>query len=210
MVRRTLVVTLMTLLATSCVRTIQTDDAGRECPSATRVLGEGDSIPGTCEIQMFDSSLLTTIESARSGRPMVLNFWASWCTYCIKEMPDFQRVFEGNRDSIAFLGVNLLNVQGETRSEARRLADQTGVRYPLAFDQNGQLYKHFSLRTLMPLTVLVRADGTIATTHFGPLDAKGLKEAIVDYLKLGDAMRGDSGVKVTINQVGERRKRPFS
>lgn len=184
MVHRTLLVTLLTLLAASCGRTTQPADAGRECPPATRVLGQGDSIPGTCEIQMFDASRFTPIGSARSGRPMVLNFWTSWCTYCIKEMPDFQRVFEATGDSIAFLGVNLLNVQGETRSAARRLADQTGVRYPLAYDQDGLLYKHFSLRTLMPLTVLVRADGTIATTHFGPLDAKGLKKAIEDYLKL--------------------------
>jgi hypothetical protein len=66
----------------------------------------------------------------------------------------------------SLLGVDLLGVEGETRSGAESFARQRSVTYPLA-DDGGLLYGRISLRVLAPTTACVRADGTLAGIHMG-------------------------------------------
>lgn len=114
---------------------------------------------------------------AVAGKPAVINFFASTCPFCIHEMPAFERVHVRTRDDVAFLGVALRDSEGA----ARQLAKQTGVTYPLAFDDTGDFYR--DLRAVgMPVTVFVLADGRIALTHSGPLDEEQLRQAIDQML----------------------------
>jgi len=143
-------------------------------------LENGDPIPGACIVRSFDGEPVT-LDEARAGKPAVLNFWASWCVFCIKEMPDFQRVYERAAGQVAFLGLDLLGVQAETESAAKSLAARTGASYPLAYDAGGEFYRRICPcggRPLMPATVFVRDDGTIAHLKFGPLSADELTELI--------------------------------
>lgn len=154
----------------------------RRCGTGAAVLSEGQPLPDACTLEGFGDGRIFSIGEFRGSKPMVLNVWASWCVFCIKEMPDFQRVYEQVADQVLFLGVDLLGVQGETRGAAERLATKTGVRYPLAYDEGGALYARLSPRLLMPTTVFVRSDGVVAYRQFGPLDAEELREAIRKYL----------------------------
>lgn len=135
---------------------------------------------------MFDGGVRSLREIC-DGKQLVLNFWATWCGVCIKEMPDFERIHAEVGRTIVFLGVDLLGVQGETRNAARDLARQTGVRYLLGFDENAGLYSRFvtagPLRAPMPVTIFVRVDGTVAHRHFGPLTAEELRRAIHAHLE---------------------------
>jgi peroxiredoxin len=99
------------------------------------------------------------------GRPVVLNFWASWCPPCAAEMPEFQRVHRRLGDRVAFLGVN----QRDQTQAAERLARSSGVTYPLATDPTGLAFDAFG-GLGMPTTVLIRADGTVADIFAGQLD----------------------------------------
>lgn len=154
----------------------------RSCDASGGVLNLGQRLPGRCLVQSFDDGSFSTIDDLRDGRPLVVNFWASWCVFCIKEMPDFQRVYDRTAGRVAFLGLDLLGVQAETRSAAEKLAARTGVRYPLAYDEDGELYLQVSPRLLMPTTVFVRADGVIVYRQFGPLDENDLQRMIRIYL----------------------------
>lgn len=156
--------------------------AERHCGRVTSILSEGQPLPGGCTFEFLQGGQTSSLASFRQGQPMVLNFWASWCTLCIKEMPDFQRVNASLSNRVRFLGLDLLGVQGEGRSAARDLARKTGVQYALGFDDGGALYFHIAPRTLMPTTVFVRADGTLAFRQFGALDAKTLQQLIAKYL----------------------------
>lgn len=154
----------------------------RRCEGET--LQIGDALPGECVVTGFDGGP-ATLEDVRAGKPAILNFWASWCVYCIKEMPDFQRVYEGAQGRVAFLGLDLLGVQAESESQARALAAQTGVTYPLAFDRDGVFFHRICPcrgRPLMPATVFVRAEGTIAHLKFGPIEADDLRSLIRTHL----------------------------
>ena len=117
-----------------------------------------------------------------SGKPMVISFWASWCGACIREMPELQKVYLSAGGEVQFLGLDLLGVDGETRSGAVSFARQRAVTYPLADDEGGLLYGRISLRVLAPTTAFVRADGTLAGFHIGQVDAPELRGLIGQYL----------------------------
>ncbi|MBA2338594.1 MAG: TlpA family protein disulfide reductase, partial [Acidimicrobiia bacterium] len=103
----------------------------------------------------------------------VLNFWASWCPPCLAEMPDFEEVHQQLKGEVAFLGLNLQ----DDLAAAQRLADQTGVTYPLAADPEGAIFRRFG-GIAMPTTVLIDADGEVVEVHAGVIFADDLAELI--------------------------------
>ena len=98
------------------------------------------------------------------GRPVVVNFWASWCPPCVSEMPTFEQVHQRYRDRVAFLGVNLT----DDPADAARLVARTGVTYDLARDPRGDAFRAFG-GLGMPTTVFVSADGEVLATRTGDL-----------------------------------------
>jgi peroxiredoxin len=117
-----------------------------------------------------------TYDQFRS-KPLVLNFFASWCPYCVGEMPGFQQVHRELGSNVAFLGVS----QSDARSASIALADKTGVRYALGFDKNGDFYRATG-STGMPTTLFIRPGGRIAYIQVGPFTSASLKQAIQQYL----------------------------
>lgn len=96
-------------------------------------------------------------------------------------MPAFQNVFASLKGRVAFVGMNVLGLQGETMGAGRSFAKRTGVHYQLAFDPGGLLYAHFyatTARPIMPITIFVDARGVVKEPHFGPFDAESLRSAI--------------------------------
>jgi thiol-disulfide isomerase/thioredoxin len=119
--------------------------------------------------------------AAYRGKVVVLNFWASWCIECVGEMPGFQHVFQSLGSKLSFVGMNVLDLQGETKGAGETFAKRTGVHYILAFDPHGYLYAHFSastLRPVMPISIFVGPDLRVRQLHFGPLTAAELRADI--------------------------------
>lgn len=140
----------------------------------------GEAVPAACSFERIGGGTLRLADLA--GRPALINFWASWCTFCIEEMPAFQRVYASLGGRVEFVGADLLDVQGETRGAAEQFAASTGVRYPLIYDDGGLLYAHFSAQLLMPVTIFVRGDGIVAHRRFGPLDDAMLRALLAEHL----------------------------
>ena len=111
------------------------------------------------------------------GRPLVVNFFAEWCQPCRDEMPAFEDVHEELGDQVAFLGIN----PNEPVDAARRIVEDTGVTYDIGRDPNGALMEAFSV-TGLPATFVIAADGTIASSHPGALDADDLRAALAPLL----------------------------
>lgn len=147
------------------------------------VVSVGESIPSSCSFERADGKIVKLSEITK-GTPAVLNFWASWCTYCIEEMPTFQKVWSSLGGRLRMIGADLLGVDGETRELAQTFAKSTGVTYPLIYDEGGNLYAHFSARLVMPVTIFVGADGLVAHRQFGPLDEPRLRAILKDSLGL--------------------------
>ncbi len=107
------------------------------------------------------------------GRPVVVNFFASWCEPCRAELPDFAAVHGELGEDVTFVGVNVRD--GE--DDARRLLEETGVDYTVARDPSGSLSEAFGVVN-MPSTFLLDDEGRIASSHPGVLSADDLRSEI--------------------------------
>ncbi|MEX2556932.1 MAG: TlpA disulfide reductase family protein [Actinomycetota bacterium] len=142
----------------------------------------GEALPARCAFEGVGGGVFRLSDLA--GKPSVINFWASWCTFCIEEMPAFQKVYASFGGRVEFVGADLLGVDGETRAAAEKFARSTGVLYPLIYDDGGLLYAHFSARLIMPVTIFVRPDGIVAYRQFGPLSETALRDILAKELGL--------------------------
>jgi thiol-disulfide isomerase/thioredoxin len=156
--------------------------ASRDCGPAKSIIEVGHTVPGTCKVEALPAGSPVTISDIAAGKPLVVNFWASWCGACIQEMPDLQQVYASAAPQVQFLGLDLLGVDGEVRSAAVDFSKQRRVAYPLAYDDGGLLYGRISLRVLPPTTAFLRADGTLAGLHVGQMTASELRGFIQQYL----------------------------
>jgi thiol-disulfide isomerase/thioredoxin len=115
-----------------------------------------------------------------SDRPLVINFFASWCPNCIAEMPDFERVHRSLEGRVEFLGIS----QSDPASASIDLAHETGITYEAGIDRNGVFFNALGV-TGMPTTVFVRPGGEIAEVWQGPLDESSLRQLIGQHLGAG-------------------------
>jgi thiol-disulfide isomerase/thioredoxin len=109
------------------------------------------------------------------GKPLVVNFWASWCTPCKTEMPAFEQVSQDFDGKVVIVGVtDTLDLDG-----SRKAADNAGVTYPLLVDEEQDLQVDLGIAGL-PATVFVDEDGTIVGRHLGALTRDELTKEIED------------------------------
>lgn len=112
-----------------------------------------------------------------SHQPLVVNFFASWCPFCIHEMPAFQKVYASLGGRVAFLGIS----QRDQPSASLDLVQQTGVTYPTAIDEQGRFFDAIGTGG-MPTTLFIEPGGRIAYVQVGPLDEATLGRYIQRYL----------------------------
>jgi thiol-disulfide isomerase/thioredoxin len=113
-----------------------------------------------------------------NGRPVVLNFWASWCGPCRMEMPAFERASLKYADQAAILGIN----QAESSETIQRFAQNTGVTYPLLVDEDWVVNNKYGVSNL-PTTIFVDADGVIREVFVGTMNQAVLEDKINSLLQ---------------------------
>ena len=108
------------------------------------------------------------------GRWVIVNFWATWCAPCIKEMPDISAFVESHKD-VAALGIAW---EDTDRAEVDAFVKAHKVSYPLA---QGDIYtplKDFEEPRGLPLTFLIAPDGHVAHKFVGPITGADLDKAM--------------------------------
>ena len=119
-----------------------------------------------------------------SGRPLVVNFWASSCPPCRLEMPGFQRVFDEHGGAFDLVGVDVGAFTGlGTRDGALALIAEMDIRYPTAYARDDAAVRGWELYS-MPTTLFFSADGRLIDRHTGYL-AEGAFRTRVDGLLAG-------------------------
>ena len=126
------------------------------------------------EMETFSGEQVTLTEF--EGTPVVLNFWATWCPFCVAEMPDFEKVNQAADGQVQFIGVNLQDDGGA----AEDLVHETGVTYLLTRDPQGVVYSAFG-GVAMPTTVFIGADGIVDEIVTGALTEGQLSNKVVQH-----------------------------
>ncbi len=113
------------------------------------------------------------------GKPIVLNFWASWCPPCRAELPAFDALYAEYGDRVQFLMVDLTDGSRETQADAAAFIREQGYRFPVYYDTKLEGMQAYQLSAI-PVTILIGADGAQAASHSGAMD----EETLRGYLEL--------------------------
>ncbi len=133
------------------------DDATQTVAGASdRTAAPGFSVPA------LDGSGQVTIDGR--DRPVILNFWASWCEPCTREMPALIE-FSAAHPELDVVGLAI----NDRPADSRRFADEVGIPFELGIDRGGDVAADFGVQGL-PVTVVIDADGRVATVFPGEID----------------------------------------
>jgi peroxiredoxin len=113
----------------------------------------------TYDFEAIDKDGNTVKLSDFVGKPIVLNFWATWCPYCVVEMPAFDKASKELSD-VTFLMLNATSSEGESLAKAKSFIQQNGYEFPVLYDTGGEATRAFGISSY-PMTFFIDSDGVI-------------------------------------------------
>lgn len=113
------------------------------------------------------------------GKPTIVNFWASWCPPCRRELPALQNAYTTYGDKIGFIAVDVKEDTGTVTA----FVEDMNLSFPIVLDPNGEISNVMYEVRGIPTTIFVDANGIVAARHVGPLDAATIDEYLAPLLK---------------------------
>jgi peroxiredoxin len=107
------------------------------------------------------------------GTPVFLNFWATWCFFCLTEMPAMQIIADEYGDDVVVLGVSA----GDSKEDASTYAGNNDIRYMLALDTDKVVTEAYGVRQ-MPTSMFIDENGVVENLIFGVIVPDQMRENI--------------------------------
>lgn len=137
-------------------------------------LPEPTSTPDPTQIPAPDFTLTDQYGNVHTlsdyqGKVVFLNFWTTWCTYCKKEMPEIEALYQemgSNQEDVIFLTMANPKTEGfssadsATKEEIIAFMEENGYTFPVLFDETGFSFFQYGINSF-PTTFLVKADGNV-------------------------------------------------
>lgn len=156
--------------------------AGAEAATAPAQAGAAPAEPAKQAVDIERPTLkIATLDGAqydlatKRGRWVVVNFWATWCSPCLKEMPELDAL-DAEREDIEVLGLAYEEIEP---ADLRAFLDKRPVKYPVAIVDVYDPPADFPTPRGLPMTHVIAPDGTVAKRFMGPVTKDELA-AVVD------------------------------
>lgn len=152
------------------------DSSAPPTPEGLVVAERGDPAPA---LEFVDRDGKTRTLAEFRGRPVLVNFWASWCGPCVEEMPLLDRfAAEQGANGLQVLGIAL-----DDAAEVEAFLEEFPVAFPIVLDTPGPRDSSVQLgnrRSVLPYSVLLDADGRVLKQKIGAFDEDGLADWAVE------------------------------
>ena len=146
--------------------------ADNSAPDFRFTLFQGEDVLGASEMSL----------SELAGRPLVLNFWARFCTPCWSEMPELQSFYEEYEGRIQLVGVDVGQFTGlGSPKDTGRLLDSLGITYPAGYTDEARVVREYQIRA-MPTTAFITADGQLFQTWTGSITREEVTAVVREML----------------------------
>ena len=126
------------------------------------------------DFTVLDKDGNTVRLSEKFGKPIVINFWATWCPPCKQELPDFDKLCKEYGDRIVFMMVNLADGYRDTVDGTKRFVSGKGYTFPVYFDTKDNAASAYNVSSI-PQTTFIDAKGNIYTTRIGAMNEATLR-----------------------------------
>lgn len=113
--------------------------------------------------------------SSFKGKPIVINFWTTWCGYCKIEMKYFQELYNQYKDEVVFLMAN--STIEDDKTEVNKYITGQGYTFPIYYDINGNAVTTYKI-TGYPVTMFINKDFQISRIHQGMINLETLQKNI--------------------------------
>ncbi|MBQ7305412.1 MAG: TlpA family protein disulfide reductase [Clostridia bacterium] len=133
--------------------------------------------PAAPDFTVYDMEGNAVSLSSMQGRPVVVNFWASWCGPCKSEMPDFQKAYEQHGEAVHFMIVNMTDGMQETKEKAKAYVDKQGFTFPVYYDTDMDAAMTYGVSSI-PATYFVAADGSLIARANGAISLATLEKGL--------------------------------
>ena len=112
-----------------------------------------------------------------SGKPVILNFWATWCPPCRSELPAFDKLYRQYGNEVSFMMIDLTDGYRETVEGVKKFMSENGYTFPVYYDTEGSAAEAYNVSSI-PFTVAVGRNGNIVGTHLGAMSEAVLEKLI--------------------------------
>ena len=136
-----------------------------------------ESVP-ELSFSLTDTKGVIFTEKNTRGKYLVINFWATWCTPCLKEIPAFVKFYEENSDHVEILGLDFEPVDLVIIND---YVERFSINYPIVLynEDNDSEYSNFGEIVGMPTTQIYSPEGELLHTFMGEITIDDLSEFIV-------------------------------
>ena len=168
----------------SVAQSSQSADVSQQTQGQTQDQSQQQSQKEPLKLADYDATVYTAdgqpkkMTEIAAGKPLVINFWATWCPYCVQEMPDFQGIFHDYGDRISFAFVDSTDGRRETKEAAQTWLAENGLDdLPAYYDTDLDATATFGASSL-PSTVVVSANGEIMLAKPGRINDASMRSAL--------------------------------
>ena len=129
------------------------------------------------DFTVLDANGKKTRLSDNFGKPIVINFWATWCPPCKRELPDFDKLCTEYGDKVVFMMVNLTDGRRDTVDGTKKFISKNGYTFPVYFDTEYNGADAYNVSSI-PQTTFIDANGNVYTTRIGAMNETVLRSYI--------------------------------
>ncbi|MBE6641370.1 MAG: TlpA family protein disulfide reductase [Ruminococcaceae bacterium] len=130
---------------------------------------------------VYDMQGNTVALSDMKGKPVIVNFWATWCGPCLSELGHFEEMYKKYGDDVVFMMVDMTDGVQDTEAKVKAFVKEKGYTFPVYLDTKQLAAYTYSVSSI-PMTLFINEKGEIVYNYVGAMNAKTLENFITTFL----------------------------